>query len=138
MAQNRFAEFMTFYSVIFRKKNCSNNQGCGVGGKISDSNCDLCNFWLRLSKISDSDSWRRPFQTLRLQLLDIRGMKFGSLKSMRIVVHSKKSLLQQESQKKLYHINRSSQFRSVKKKNDPSGHPESDLDKTSDSDSQCC
>jgi len=34
----------------------------------------------------------RPFQTLRLRLLDIRGMKFGSLNSMRIVVHSKKSL----------------------------------------------
>jgi len=35
------------------------------------------------------------------------------LKSMEIVVHSKKSLFQQKFQKKLYHFNRISQFRSV-------------------------
>ena len=32
---------------------------------------------------------------------------------MEIVVHSKKSLIQQKFQKKLYHFNRNSQFRSV-------------------------
>ena len=32
---------------------------------------------------------------------------------MEIVVHSKKSLLQQEFQRKLYHCNRNSQFKSV-------------------------
>ena len=67
-------------------------QGCGVGGKISDSD---------LSKISDS----------RLRLLNIKEMWL--LKSMEIVVHSKKSLFQQKYQKKLYHFNRNSQFRSV-------------------------
>jgi len=35
------------------------------------------------------------------------------LESMKIVVDSKKSLFQQKFQKKLYHFNRNSQFRSV-------------------------
>jgi len=35
------------------------------------------------------------------------------LKSMEIVMHSKKSLFQQKFQRKLYHFNRNSQFRSV-------------------------
>ena len=63
-------------------------------------------------------------------------MKFD-LKSMEIVVHSKKYLFQQKFQKKLYHFNRNSQFKSDVK-NDPIGHPESESDKKSDSDSQCC
>jgi len=55
---------------------------------------------------------------------------------MEIVVYSKKSLLQQKFQKKLYHFNRNSQFRSVIQKM-------IQLDilnrtKKSDSDSQCC
>jgi len=35
------------------------------------------------------------------------------LKSVEIVVHSKKSLFQQKFQKKLYHFNRNSHFKSV-------------------------
>jgi len=45
---------------------------------------------------------------------------------MEIVVHSKKSLFQQKFQKKLYHFNKKSQFKSVVKKNDPIGQSESD------------
>jgi len=44
------------------------------------------------------------------------GNDFWLLKSMEIVVQSKKSLFQQKFQKKLYHFNRNSQFRSVMKK----------------------
>ena len=55
---------------------------------------------------------------------------------MEIVVQSKKSLLQQKFQKKLYHLNRNSQFKSVILKM-------IQLDiwsriQKSDSDSQCC
>jgi len=35
------------------------------------------------------------------------------LKSMEIVVHSKKYVIQQKFEKKLYHFNRNSQFRRV-------------------------
>ena len=35
------------------------------------------------------------------------------LKSMEIVVHNKKALFQQKFQKKLYHFNRNSQFKSA-------------------------
>ena len=46
-------------------------QGCGVGGKISDSN---------LSKISTPTFQHfrlRPLQNFRLRLLNVKGMKFG-------------------------------------------------------------
>ena len=46
-------------------------------------------------------------------LLNIKGMKFMLLKSMETGVHSKKSLFQQKFQKKLYHFDRNSQFKSV-------------------------
>jgi len=42
-----------------------------------------------------------------------KGNEIWMLKSMEIVVHSKKSLFQQKFQKKLYHFNRNTQFRSV-------------------------
>jgi len=48
---------------------------------------------------------------------------------MEIVVHSKKSLFQEKFQKNLYHFNKNSQFESVMSKNDPIGHPESELGK---------
>jgi len=54
----------SLYRSILLFRNCF-RQGCGVGGKIFDS--DFPNFRLQLSKISDS----------RLQLLKIKGMKFG-------------------------------------------------------------
>jgi len=45
---------------------------------------------------------------------------------MEIVVHSTKSPFQQKFQKKLYHFNRNSQFKSGDVNNDPIGHPQSD------------
>jgi len=72
---------------------CNVYQSCGVGGKMSDS-------WLRLSRISDT----RPFKNFRL--LNIKGNEVWPLKSMEIVVHGKKYLIQQKFQKKLHHFNR--------------------------------
>ena len=42
-----------------------------------------------------------------------KGNEIWLLKLMEIVVHSKKSLFQQKFQKKLYHFNRNSQFKSM-------------------------
>jgi len=69
------------------------NQGCGVGGKMSDTNSDL-------SKISDS--------RLRIQQNEV-----WLSKRIEIAVQSKNSLFQQKFHKKLYHFNRNSQLRSV-------------------------
>jgi len=69
--------------------------GCGVGSKTSDSDSNL-------SKISDFDS-----------LTYHKGNEIWLLKSMEIVVHSKKPLFQQKFKKKLYHFNRNSQLKSV-------------------------
>jgi len=76
-------------------------QGYGVGGE-KHSNYDL-------SKISDSRLGLSKISDSRLHKVNETWM----LKSMEIVVHSKKSLFQQKFQKKLYHFNRNFQFRSV-------------------------
>ena len=78
------------------------NQGCGPRGKISDSTSRL-----RLSKIFDS---RLP-TPIPLHKRNENWL----LRSMEIVVHSKKSLFQRKFQKKLYHFNfnKNSQFRSM-------------------------
>jgi len=46
-------------------------------------------------------------------LLYSKGNEIWLLKSMEIVVHSKKPMIQQKFQKKLYHFSRNSQFMSV-------------------------
>ena len=89
------------------------NQGCGVGGKISDSNTDF-----DLFKISDSNSGFSKFPTPTFPKFlnptpQHTGKEIWLLKSMEIVVHSKKPLFLQKFQKKLYHFNRNSRFRSV-------------------------
>jgi len=77
--------------------------GCGVGGKISDSNFPKF-------PTPDSDSEFPKFPTPAPWH---KGNETWMLKSMEVVVHSKKSLFQQTFQNKLYHFNRNSQFRSV-------------------------
>jgi len=57
---------------------------------------------------------------------------------MEVVVHSKKSLIQQKFQKKLYYFNKNSQFRSVMQKMIQVGIRSRGRTKKSDSNSQCC
>jgi len=57
------------------------------------------------------------------------------LKSMEIVVHSKKSLFQQKFQKKLYKFNRNSKFRSVESDSDSDSTQKPPTRYDSDSDS---
>ena len=90
---NKNAYLLLMHHPIFEGHASTYYQGCRVGGKISDS-------WLRLSKISDSDSLHK-------------GNEIWLFISVEIVVHSKSSLFQQKFQKKLYHFKRNSQFRSV-------------------------
>ena len=77
----------------YQRKYGHHSQGCGVGGKISDSNSDLSKFLTPTPLHKGNEIWLS--------------------KSMEIVVHSKKSLFQQKFQKKLHHFNRTSQFRCV-------------------------
>jgi len=56
---------------------------------------------------------------------------------MEIVVHNKKSLFQQKFLKKLYHLNRNSQFRSVMQKMIQLAIRSQSRTKKSESDSQC-
>jgi len=68
----------------------------------------------------------QKFPTLQnFQLRLHKGNEIWLLKSMEIVVHSKKSLFQQKFQKNLCNFNRNSQFKSVMQKNEPIGLPES-------------
>ena len=75
------------------------NQGCGVGGKISDSNSDF-----DLFKISDSNSGFSTFPTPTFPKFlnptpQHTGKEIWLLKSMEIVVHSKEALFLQKFQK---------------------------------------
>ena len=95
------------FPVIF---SCTCNQGCGVGGKMSNSNSDL-------SKTFDSDTNSR----LRLPLFLITWMTFEchqfcrNQQSIKTEIHSKNSLLQEKLQKNLYHFNLESLWLRIKK-----------------------
>ena len=88
-------------------------QGCGVGGKTSDSD---------LSKISDSDS-----STWREWNFDV---KINGSRGAQQEICSNKSF------KRIYTISAGIPNLGMWRKNDPIGHPDSE--KKSDSDSQCC
>jgi len=76
-------------------------QVCRVGGKISGSYFQ--NY--RLRTFQNFQLWTPTPQH--------QGDEIWLLKSMEIVLHSKKSLFQQKFQKKLYHFNKDFQFGSV-------------------------
>ena len=83
------------------------DQGCGVGGKISDSNSTP-----PFPKLPTPDSGLSKFSDSRLRLLSIKGMKFGCWNQWKSWCIAR-NLFQQTFQKKLYHFNRNCQFKSV-------------------------